>query len=148
MRRMLVTLVVVVLAFTVHAASPARTAAQGRGASPPRPAVAETKQHVDVDMLLGQRYFERGLRFYTANDYVHALDAFEVAQRFKPAPALSYNTGRCHDRLEQVAAAIADYERYLADAPQTPDAASVRARVKELRARLADQPARTPGAKN
>lgn len=114
-------------------------------AAPPasaKPGFAAKKPTVDINMVLGQRYFARGATYYAAGDYARALDAFEVAQRFKPAPALYFNTGRCHDRLEQAAEAIADYERFLAEVPGTGDAAAVRARISELRVRRTAKPPR------
>lgn len=93
-------------------------------------------QEADPDTEIAQRLFAEGAAAYDAKDYAHALEKFEAARRIRPAPAFDYNIARCHDRLGQAAPAIAAYERYLAAAPDAPDAAEVRTRVAVLRGRV------------
>jgi tetratricopeptide (TPR) repeat protein len=96
----------------------------------------------DPDTEIAQRLFADGVAAYNEHDYARALDRFEAARRVKPLPAFDYNIARCHDRLGQAAPAIAAYERYLAAAPEAPDAGEVRTRVAVLRARV--EPASSP----
>ena len=97
------------------------------------PAGAEEK---DPDTEVAQRLFGEGVAAYGAHDYARALQRFEAARRLKPLPAFDYNIARCHDRLGDAGAALAAYERYLAQLPDAPDAAEVRARIAILRARV------------
>jgi tetratricopeptide (TPR) repeat protein len=92
---------------------------------------------LDPDTEIAQRLFAEGAAAYDARDYPRALARFEEAHRIKPAPAFQFNIARCHDRLAHAAEAIAAYRRYLAQAPDAPDAAEVRARVTVLEARVA-----------
>lgn len=97
---------------------------------------------VDPDLEIAHRRFERGRAAYEANDYAAALQEFEAVRVVKPSPALDWNIGRCLDRLERFAEAVAAYERYLAATPNEPDAPEVRARVATLKQRLANLPAK------
>ncbi|HEY2745691.1 MAG TPA: hypothetical protein VGL86_13745, partial [Polyangia bacterium] len=99
----------------------------------------------DPDTEVAQRLFGEGVAAYGAHDYAHALEKFEAARRIKPLPAFDFNIARCHDRLGQAAPAIAAYERYLAQAPDAPDAAEVRERVGILRARV-ETPSPSPSS--
>src|SRR5271166_3843319 len=65
--------------------------------------------------------FSQGQELYRAGDYAGALSAFQSAEALSPSPAAEYNIGRCHERLGQLAEAVAAYERYLAEAPDAPD---------------------------
>jgi tetratricopeptide (TPR) repeat protein len=96
----------------------------------------------DPDTEIARRHFQAGARAYEAHDYRAALAEFALARRVNAAPALDYNIGRCHDRLEEAGPAVEAYRRYLAAQPDAADAAEVRARVAVLERRLA--PASSP----
>ncbi len=92
----------------------------------------------DPDIEIAKRHFERASSFYDAKDYRAALDEFMAAARVRPAPALDYNIARCYDRLEDYAAAIEHYRKYLAGTPQPQDLDEVQTRVAALQKRLDD----------
>ncbi|MEO6951299.1 MAG: hypothetical protein ABI321_05745 [Polyangia bacterium] len=71
-------------------------------------------------------------------DYGGALIEFERAQKVKPFPALDYNIGRCHDRLEHLDQAIAHYRSNLSAAPAGAARAEVTARISALEAHAAE----------
>jgi tetratricopeptide (TPR) repeat protein len=98
----------------------------------------------DVDNEIARRHFEAGRVYYASGDYLHALEEFEAARKVAPLPAFEFNVGRCHDRLEHPAEAVAAYERYLAAAPDAADAPEVRTRVQLLKQRT--HPAPLPAA--
>jgi tetratricopeptide (TPR) repeat protein len=80
--------------------------------------------------------FVQGQELYRAGDYAGALAAFQTAEKAQPSPAAQYNIGRCYERLDQPAEAVAAYERYLAEAPGAADHEAVAAHVAELRAQI------------
>lgn len=84
---------------------------------------------VDPDTEIAQRHFRAGRDLYARGEYERALAEFETTRRRRPSPAIEFNIGRCHDRLEHVDEAIAAYQRYLAASPAASDAEEVRARV-------------------
>jgi hypothetical protein len=84
----------------------ARTAA----AAPPDPqAVAEAKR----------RYAEGEKRF-AAGDLAGAAEAFKEAFRLTSNPILLYNLGFVYDKQGDATLAVLYYEKFLADAPDTP----------------------------
>jgi hypothetical protein len=89
----------------------------------------------DPDTEIARRHYERGLALYDARDYRSALSEFEAARQTHPAPELTFNIARCHDRLEERRAAAEGYEEYLRAQPYSPDAAALRARIAELAVR-------------
>ncbi|MSP61802.1 MAG: hypothetical protein EXR72_16005 [Myxococcales bacterium] len=109
------------------------------------PVPARADEPADPDTEIARRHFELAKRHYEGSDYSAALLEFEAAHRVKPAPAFEYNIGRCHDRLEHLAEAIAHYQRYADVHPA--DEAEVAARIAVLQKRLADSlppPERVP----
>lgn len=89
------------------------------------------------DLEISRRHFEAGTTDYLEGRFRDAINEFEAANRVRPAPAFEYNIGRCHDRLEEVAEAVASYERYLAAERDGKETREVRARVDVLKQRLA-----------
>jgi tetratricopeptide (TPR) repeat protein len=96
-------------------------------------------QQDDVDTEVARRHFQKGSQFYSSGDYSAALREFDAARRAYASPAIDYNIARCHDRLENLPAAVEYYERYLATAKDAPDAAEIARRVEVLRQRIGDQ---------
>jgi tetratricopeptide (TPR) repeat protein len=108
----------------------------------------------DPDEEIARRHYAAGREAYATRSYQRAIDEFEIARRYRPAPELDFNIARSYDRLERFAEAIVAYQRYLASGPPEPDATEVRTRIEVLQRRLADpgSPAATatavgPGAR-
>jgi tetratricopeptide (TPR) repeat protein len=80
--------------------------------------------------------FAQGQTLYLAGDFAGALAAFQQAESASPTPAAVYNIARCRERLGETAEAVAAYERYLAQAPDSPDHDAVAGHVAELRRQL------------
>ncbi len=71
----------------------------------------------DPDREIARRHYLQGAALYSEGKYQAAIDEFEIARRVHASPALDFNIARCHDRLEQLAPAIENYERFLASHP-------------------------------
>jgi tetratricopeptide (TPR) repeat protein len=109
---------------------------------PPPPPAARP---VDDKTEAARRIYQRGVESYGRARYAEALAAFEESARIRPAPALRFNTGRCHEQLGQWRAALVDYETYLAALPPT-DEAELRARLPAVRERAAAESAQAERA--
>lgn len=90
----------------------------------------------DPDTEVARRHFKRGAELYEGGDYPAAVREFEAARRVKPSPAFEYNIGRCYDRMERYAEAVAAYERFVAAGPSDSSVDEVRDRIRVLRERL------------
>jgi tetratricopeptide (TPR) repeat protein len=86
---------------------------------------------------LAMPIFEAGQAYYKQGDYDKALEQFEEAYRLQPLPELLYNIGQCHERLQDLPAAIEAYERYLEKAPEAEDRQAVEEKIKKLKEKLA-----------
>jgi tetratricopeptide (TPR) repeat protein len=101
----------------------------------PARALAGTLEDPDQD--IARAHYQKGQAAYSAGDFRAALAEFEKARVALPLPELDFNVARCHDRLEHWAEAAAAYQRYLDKRPNAPDAADVRQRMEQVRARAA-----------
>jgi tetratricopeptide (TPR) repeat protein len=101
----------------------------------PLRARADESADNDVDTEVARRHFQAGSAAYDHGDYASALTELEHARMVRPLPALDYNIGRCHDRLEHYAEAIAAYQRFVDETANEPDRAEARARIETLRER-------------
>jgi len=117
-------LFVVALAFAI--ASPAPSHAQG-----------SSVEDSDARALfnLGQAAFDQG-RFQAAIDYFQ--QAYDLSHR----PQLLFNIGQAADRLRDDRRALAAFEGFLAQVPESPMHSPTRARVEVLRASIASADAR------
>jgi len=117
-------LFVVALAFAI--ASPAPSHAQG-----------SSVEDSDARALfnLGQAAFDQG-RFQAAIDYFQ--QAYDLSHR----PQLLFNIGQAADRLRDDRRALAAFEGFLAQVPESPTHSPTRARVEVLRASIASADAR------
>jgi tetratricopeptide (TPR) repeat protein len=77
-------------------------------------------------------FFERGAKLFRRGRYEAALAAFSAAQDFAHLPELSYNLALTSERLGRWDDAIAFYRAYLREAKDTPDAAAVEARIRDI----------------
>lgn len=73
---------------------------------------------------------------YNLSHFEEALRRFEAAYEVFPAPQLLFNIGQCHRELGHHERAVFFYERYLAEMPDAPNAATVRDLLVEERAAL------------
>jgi len=80
--------------------------------------------------------FRRGSELYREARYREAIVEFEAANRLRPHGAISYNLAQCHERLGELAAALASYGEYLRAVPDAADRARVSAAMADLEARL------------
>lgn len=83
---------------------------------------------------------------YAAQDYPKALASFEEAYRLYPVPALLFNIAQCYRLMGQDEEALKNYKRFLSEQPDTPYAAEVQGRIKELEEKLAVKP--TPSGRS
>jgi tetratricopeptide (TPR) repeat protein len=90
---------------------------------------------LDPDTEVARRHFQAASAAYEQGDYPTALKEFERARLVKPLPDLDYNIGRCHDRLEHYAEAIAAYQRFIDATSNVQERTEVAARIEALRAR-------------
>jgi hypothetical protein len=96
------------------------------------PARAQT----DKDALAKQ-LFLRGKQQYAASTYEQAIASFKAAGAIRPSPVLDYNIGRCYDKLNRAAEAIAAYQRYLAASADNTHRAEIQSRIAELKKKVA-----------
>jgi tetratricopeptide (TPR) repeat protein len=82
-----------------------------------------------------QRYAE-GQELFRAGDYEAALEAFRAAYQAAPHPIPVKSQAECHERLGNLAEAVALFERYLEFRPDAADAQAIRARIDSLRGQL------------
>lgn len=99
---------------------------------------------VEPDEQAARRHFEAGLESYGREDYRGAIAEFEQARALHSLPAFDFNIGRCHERLEEWAAAADAYERYLTAAGDPELAARVRVLRRRARPRAAPPPEPAP----
>ncbi len=81
-----------------------------------------------------QKLFEQGNDLYKAGKYGDALQSFERAYQQNPLGALRYNQAAALDKMGKRELAAQRYEAYLAETPDAPDAAKVKARIDKLHA--------------
>lgn len=101
---------------------------------------ASARAYDDPDTEAARRHFTAGAALYEDGKYGQAIVEFSAARVLRPSPALDYNIGRCHDRLEHTADAIDGYQRFLDQAQPGAQTDEVRTRLEVLRARLATPP--------
>lgn len=81
--------------------------------------------------------YQAGRIAFDQGRFESALDYFQRSYELSGRPALLFNIGSAADRLRRDAVALDAFERYLEAVPDSPDAASVRARIEVLRAAIA-----------
>jgi tetratricopeptide (TPR) repeat protein len=91
---------------------------------------AETDEEARALYQAGRIAFDQG-RFDSALDY------FQRSYELSGRPALLFNIGSAADRLRRDEIALEAFERYLEEVPDSPDLASVQARIRVLRAAVA-----------
>ncbi len=94
----------------------------------------------DLTIDMAKRHYQNGAAYYERANYKMALSEFQRAYKLEAAPELLYNMGRCHEGLGQLERAIARFEAFIAAKPAAKNRPTVEARVKNLRAQLAERP--------
>ena len=84
---------------------------------------------------------------FAAGDYERALSGFQQAYDLSQRPALLYNIGTALDRLRRDQEALAIFEQFLREDPETPNRAEIEARVRQLRANVDAADAREEAAR-
>src|SRR5688500_15736474 len=92
----------------------------------------------------GRAAFEEGRREFDAARYEQALAAFRRAHDLVRTPAILFNLGTCADLLHRDEEALPAFEAYLAERPDAPDRVTVEARVRSIRAAIAERNAPPP----
>lgn len=98
----------------------------------PAHALTEEEERAKAHFLAGQSYYDQA-------SYSDALREFNEAYRLSKKPALLYNIARCDEALERYADAVSMLERYLAEAPSTPDRPAIETRIANLKQRQVEQ---------
>ncbi|MEQ8983130.1 MAG: tetratricopeptide repeat protein [Deltaproteobacteria bacterium] len=88
------------------------------------------------DRTRAKRFARRAARSFKLKRYKQALRDFERAYDLVELPALRYNIGQCHLLLGHYDDAIASFERFLEESPDTPYANDVRALIAEADAEI------------
>lgn len=85
----------------------------------------------------GSLYFLKGLGFFNAGNYDHALAAFMLCGDVEPDhPACHYWTGLCYFRLGEFEHALIELSRFLKDNPQSDKAAEAQRLCEECKAKV------------
>jgi hypothetical protein len=83
------------------------------------------------------RHFHRGVALYSETDYRGALTEFRRAYEIAPNASVLYNVGETYYQLQNYAAALSVFERYLTEAGTTaPHRREVEQTMDTLRARV------------
>lgn len=95
------------------------------------------------------KHFSRGVALYNEADYRAALVEFKRAYDLAPNPSVLYNIGQTYFQLQNYAAALTTFERYLAESPAgAAHRSEVEQSVETLRSRVGKLDVKTnvPGA--
>jgi tetratricopeptide (TPR) repeat protein len=84
------------------------------------------------DLEAAKAHFAVAQAYYDEANYADALKEFKEAYRLSKRPALLYNIGACHERLDQLSDAIEAFEQYLREMPTASDRVQVQTRIKNL----------------
>lgn len=113
------------------------------GIAPPvahaQPATSDTPSNEDQAARL---LFQSAREAFAEGEYERALSGFQQAYDLSHRPALLYNIGTTLDRLRRDDEALAIFEQFLREDPQTPNRAEIESRVAQLRAGIQARQAR------
>lgn len=99
------------------------------------------------DMARAKDAFTRGQTLYDSGEYEEAAAAFQESFDAFPHFRTIFNLALCHEKLEDIPAAVEMYERYLDWSEEVPARGEVEEKLAELRALLppAPEPEPEPG---
>jgi tetratricopeptide (TPR) repeat protein len=91
--------------------------------------------------------FQSAREAFAVGEYERALSGFQQAYDLSRRPALLYNIGTTLDRLRRDDEALAIFEQFLREDPETPNRAEIESRVAQLRAGIQARQAREEAAR-
>jgi len=100
----------------------------------------------DPNIDAAREHFNKGVALFEKDDFVGALEQFEIAGKTHSAPAITYNVARARESLGQAQAAYDAYEAYISEAgaqAEFLDAATValsRIKTRSTRLRIETEP--------
>ena len=89
-----------------------------------------------VNRQMARKYHELGMQLYETRRHTEALVEFRKAYKFAPLPGILFNIARCHEALGDHAAALENFERYLAAEPDSARKTYVEQRITALNQQL------------
>lgn len=96
------------------------------------------------DLAGAKQHYEKGARYYEAENFVEARAEFEEAYRLSRLPDLLYNLARVAERLDQPREELGYLEQYLKERPHARDRADIEAKIVRLRERVPAVPEKPP----
>lgn len=129
----------VLLAFSLSFAA---LAGSPQGASAQQPADEPSNEDQAARLL-----FQSAREAFAVGEYERALSGFQQAYDLSRRPALLYNIGTTLDRLRRDDEALAIFEQFLREDPETPNRAEIESRVAQLRAGIQARHAREEAAR-
>jgi tetratricopeptide (TPR) repeat protein len=106
----------------------------------PAPSTAPTQQATDAPL-----HESNAKQLFEREQFAEAASEFEMAFRASNDPSFLYNAAMCYRRAGNAEAALGAYENYLREAPDSPQRATVEARINELKRQLNAESARAQG---
>lgn len=91
--------------------------------------------------------FQSAREAFAVGEYDRALAGFQQAYDLSRRPALLYNIGTTLDRLRRDEEALAIFEQFLREDPETPNRAEIESRAAQLRAGIQARQAREEAAR-
>jgi tetratricopeptide (TPR) repeat protein len=86
-----------------------------------------------ADKARAAELFKKSAESYRQGDFAHAIELLDEAYALDPQPVLVYNRARAAEGIGNLDAAIAGYEKFLADEPNAPDRGAIEQRLVTLR---------------
>jgi tetratricopeptide (TPR) repeat protein len=89
----------------------------------------------DEAQEIAKVHYQAGESLYAQGHFREALLEFGSAYEISRKAGLLYNIAVCHERLDEIDAAIATFERFLAEVPEDRERGTIEARVAALKER-------------